>query len=540
MPSCSNCGPTEAETDDHLGHVVCVKCGGVLEENTIVSEVTFSETAKGSAIADGFQLTTGQARAQSRGTFGLIRTGGQESRQQTIQNGHRRIQEVASQPQIRMSERLVSQAQRYFNVAVANNFTKGRKAGNVVAACLYIVCRQAQTAHMLIDFADALSTNVYQVGATFLALCKVAGIVKMPLIDPSLYISRFVDKLDFGEEKQNIIKDANRLVQRMNRDWMQIGRRPSGICAASLFIAARMHGFSRTIREIIMVVKICEGTLRKRLKEFQETPSSQLSVTDFQTIWLEGEKDPPSYAPPKNRKLEQQYSDADPPELKSPTQTIAPSGSTAGVGPSQASTTSAREVSKMNSDGDDIAGSGGGDDNEGDDDEINEEALLEETKGILDREGKLGVLKELAQELASNEGDDDMERLSDLDDDDEIKAIIDVTPEEVEFKEAVWMEENRDWVLRQEAKRALEREGIAEKRKPRKKSSKRFDASTPAEATKNMIKSKPALSKKINYDVIDTLAPALLIHFVANAADHIAQFEKTEKIDAEEQFDVNY
>lgn len=50
----------------------------------------------------------------------------------------------------------------------------------------------------------------------------------------------------------------------MDRDWIVRGRRPAGICAASLFIASRMNGFKRTIREIILVVKICEGTLRKR------------------------------------------------------------------------------------------------------------------------------------------------------------------------------------------------------------------------------------------------------------------------------------
>jgi hypothetical protein len=34
--------------------------GQVMEENTIVSEVTFSENAKGAAIADGFQISAGQ------------------------------------------------------------------------------------------------------------------------------------------------------------------------------------------------------------------------------------------------------------------------------------------------------------------------------------------------------------------------------------------------------------------------------------------------------------------------------------------------
>ncbi len=35
---------------------------------------------------------------------------------------------------------------------------------------------------------------------------------------------------------------AMQLVASMNRDWMQTGRRPSGICGAALYIAAYIHG----------------------------------------------------------------------------------------------------------------------------------------------------------------------------------------------------------------------------------------------------------------------------------------------------------
>lgn len=67
-------------------------------------------------------------------------------------------------------------------------------------------------------------------------------------IDPSLYIHRFVHKLmnddqDISRQKQNAVTNtALRLVKSMKRDWMQTGRRPSGICGAALFIATHLHG----------------------------------------------------------------------------------------------------------------------------------------------------------------------------------------------------------------------------------------------------------------------------------------------------------
>lgn len=45
--------------DDKLGHVVCLACGAVLEQNRIVSEVGFSENSKGASLADGFTLQSG-------------------------------------------------------------------------------------------------------------------------------------------------------------------------------------------------------------------------------------------------------------------------------------------------------------------------------------------------------------------------------------------------------------------------------------------------------------------------------------------------
>ncbi|KAI9528700.1 hypothetical protein NQZ68_017298 [Dissostichus eleginoides] len=113
--------------------------------------------------------------------------------------------------------------------------------------------------------------------------------------DPCLYIPRFAQLLEFGEKNHDVSMTAMRLVQRMKRDWMHTGRRPSGLCGAALLVAARMHDFRRTIKEIVGVVKVCESTLRKRLIEFEDTPTSQLTIEEFMKMDLEQECDPPCF-----------------------------------------------------------------------------------------------------------------------------------------------------------------------------------------------------------------------------------------------------
>ena len=71
--------------------------------------------------------------------------------------GRRRIQQIANA--LNMTERHMEAAQRYYNLAILNDFNKGRKTVNVASACLYIVCRMEKTSHLLIDFSDVLQAS---------------------------------------------------------------------------------------------------------------------------------------------------------------------------------------------------------------------------------------------------------------------------------------------------------------------------------------------------------------------------------------------
>lgn len=73
---------------------------------------------------------------------------------------------------------------------------------------------------------------------------------------------RYANRMEFGDKTQEVSKTALRLVQRMKRDWIHTGRRPSGLCGAALLIAARHHGFSRTVADVIKEVKVHENTVK--------------------------------------------------------------------------------------------------------------------------------------------------------------------------------------------------------------------------------------------------------------------------------------
>ena len=162
----------------------------------------------------------------------------------------------------------------------------------MAAACVYLYCRQEGRAFLLIDFADQLQINVFTLGAVFLQLAKLLRLEEHPIlskpVDPSLYIERFTDKLLGAEftkpQKKEVSNTAIRLVASMKRDWIQTGRRPSGICGAALYIATHAHGYETPKKNIVHVVKIGEHTLAKRLSEFTATEAAEMTADHFKAF----------------------------------------------------------------------------------------------------------------------------------------------------------------------------------------------------------------------------------------------------------------
>uniref|UniRef100_A0A8C8VS59 Transcription factor IIIB 90 kDa subunit n=1 Tax=Peromyscus maniculatus bairdii TaxID=230844 RepID=A0A8C8VS59_PERMB len=540
---CRGCGGTDIELDAARGDAVCTGCGSVLEDNIIVSEVQFVENSGGGSSAVGqFVSLDGAGKTPTLGG-GFHVNLGKESRAQTLQNGRRHIHHLGSQ--LQLNQHCLDTAFNFFKMAVSKHLTRGRKMAHVIAACLYLVCRTEGTPRMLLDLSDLLQVNVYVLGKTFLLLARELCI-NAPAIDPCLYIPRFAHLLEFGEKNHEVSMTALRLLQRMKRDWMHTGRRPSGLCGAALLVAARMHDFRRTVKEVISVVKVCESTLRKRLTEFEDTPTSQLTIDEFMKIDLEEECDPPSYTAGQrklrmkqleqvlSKKLEEvegeisSYQDAieielenSRPKAKGALANLSKDGSgeDATSSPFCEEDTEDEELeaaaSHMNKDFyRELLGDDGGSEAAEGPDGGSRPLALESLLGPLPTAASLGISDSIRECISSPSGDPkDTSEDGELDlsgiDDLEIDRYI-LNEAEARVKAELWMRENAEYLREQrekEARIAKEKElGIYKEHKP-KKSCKRREpilASTAGEAIEKMLEQKK-ISSKINYSVLRDL-----------------------------------
>ncbi|KAG5673954.1 hypothetical protein PVAND_003950 [Polypedilum vanderplanki] len=360
---------------------------------------------------------------------------------------------------------------------------------------------------------------------------------------------RFANRLEFGDKTHEVSMTAQRLVQRMKKDSIHSGRRPSGLCGAALLLAARMHDFNRKPNDIVRVVKIHESTLRKRLLEFGETPSSALTIDEFMTIDLEAEQDPPAFKAARKKDKERLQKLTDDSEFtslqieidaalerdltKNRKRKLNVAGTSLSVDDYDETTETDKFIGEStinvineclqdgnNSKKQDM------ENNEDDDDDVDNNIFIKKEKPLkIERERKesetklIGLKpdllalctvseKEQIQIMANKktaEGGNDL----DLDglDDDEISGYI-LTESEAVLKDRLWNKMNAEYLKaakEREEKAAKEREeGKPEKkkRKPRKKPI--GPSSSAGEAIEKMLQEKK-ISSKINYDILKSL-----------------------------------
>jgi len=150
---------------------------------------------------------------------------------------------------------------------------------------------------------------VFTLGAVYIQLLRLLRLEDHPQFakptDPSLFLHRFCAQLDLGRQSDPgdgsdadkkaltsaITNTATRIISSMKRDWMQTGRRPSGVCGAALFLACHIHGAPRSKRDIMQVVHVGWSTLDERVREFRSTAVSALTAGEFEEVAATADED---------------------------------------------------------------------------------------------------------------------------------------------------------------------------------------------------------------------------------------------------------
>ncbi len=153
-----------------------------------------------------------------------------------------------------------------YRKASVKSLVRGRSIDEVVAATLYAACRECEVPRTLDEIAQASAIDRKSIGRTYRTLVREVGLKLLPQ-NPRDYIPRFCNRLTLDMEVQRKAKDILELVE---REELASGVAPSGVAAATIYIAATLCNKPVTQKEVAEVAGVTEVTIRNRYKRIAE------------------------------------------------------------------------------------------------------------------------------------------------------------------------------------------------------------------------------------------------------------------------------
>ena len=164
---------------------------------------------------------------------------------------------------LKLPKSVEEESARVYTMAVKRGLVRGRSMESVVAGALYAACRRHEIPRTLDELSEASGIDKKEIGRTYRFITRELGIRILPS-NPVDYIARFASALKLNPDTQS---KAVQILEKAQRAELTSGRGPTGIAAASLYVAALINNEKRTQREVADVAGVTEVTIRNRYKE---------------------------------------------------------------------------------------------------------------------------------------------------------------------------------------------------------------------------------------------------------------------------------
>ncbi|UZE93033.1 MAG: hypothetical protein IB617_02640 [Candidatus Nealsonbacteria bacterium] len=144
--------------------------------------------------------------------------------------------------------------------------TQGRSFEHLAAAVIYIAYRVKEIPKTIEEISEITSISKKTINRYCKLLLNVLDIKIAPL-DPLKYIPGISEKLAISGRSQIL---AGQLLKTAEEGGLALGKKPTGLVAAALYLACKQYGEKITQRELAKAANVTEVTLRTRYKEFKK------------------------------------------------------------------------------------------------------------------------------------------------------------------------------------------------------------------------------------------------------------------------------
>jgi transcription initiation factor TFIIB len=290
-------------TDHESGEVICSTCGMVISDKIQSNGPEWRNFEQGgtiignSAESNALRKRTGSTSSLARHDKGLYTVIGERDndahgrqldplvrhsmhkirmydvRTQTAfrdRNRRRAFTELYKlKDKIGLSDAIVEKTAYIYRKAEKRGIIRGRTIPSILAASLYIACREMAVPKTLKEIAKASNIRLKTVSKDYRLLLTELDL-KVPNNDLIYYVSKVGNALPMSEKTKRRALELVDLINKKDRHTYTSGKDPMGLAATVLFVASTNNGESMTQREIATAAGLTTVTIRCRLKEISK------------------------------------------------------------------------------------------------------------------------------------------------------------------------------------------------------------------------------------------------------------------------------
>jgi len=194
-----------------------------------------------------------------------------DSRSQFHESAERNYRQAFSElnrlkDKLALSDAVVEKTAYIYRKALEKNLARGRSITGLIAATLYLACRDTGTPRTLSEVAHQINVKKKDVSRCYRLLVNELDLT-MPVLDPIKCMSRIASQAGLSEK---IKRKALTILEKANEMEITAGKDPMGLAAAALYLSCTINGNTTTQKVIAMASGVTEVTIRNRYKGLRE------------------------------------------------------------------------------------------------------------------------------------------------------------------------------------------------------------------------------------------------------------------------------
>jgi transcription initiation factor TFIIB len=290
---CSICNKKEGQavTDPESGEVICSNCGMVMVEAVSENRSEWrafkteeanqrSRTGTPTSLARhdmGLATIIGRTDkdasgrgldASMRSTMERLRTW--DSRIQVYSPADRNLRQAFGmlervKDKLGLSATIIEKTAYIYRKAQERGLVRGRTIRSVMAAAIYITCREMAMSRTLNDVAFLNNIKRKELARTIRLLILELDI-KIPILDPIKCVVRVANKVNLSEKTK---RQAMDIMHNVTKSGISAGKDPMGLAGSVLYLSSKNSGENITQMDIAEAAGVTEVTIRNRFKDLR-------------------------------------------------------------------------------------------------------------------------------------------------------------------------------------------------------------------------------------------------------------------------------